>query len=308
MRVIDEHGHSSVAQLIVYPGDTLPVPDIEEPSESLDWGVGQPIHFAGSAVDSNGPVPKARLFWRSRLYHCPGGPTSCHAHPLRIFPAVASGTLIAPDHDLPSHIEISLTATDTRGLSATKKVDLYPRVATSSMQSDPPGVTLSAGLETAQTPFAIEAIEASKVTISAPQSVNRNGTTYTWTRWSDGGARSHQVLAKGSTAYTAIYSAPGSGPALSIAAAEQSRAPKTTLGKHPSKSTRRSIAKFSFSADQPGSSFRCKLDRKPFKSCRSPQVYKRLKPGPHSFTVVATAAGVQGKAVKFSWKILPKKR
>lgn len=304
VRVVDQ-GHSSVAQLTVYPGDTPPVPDIEEPVESLDWGVGQPIHFAGSATDSNGTVPPARLYWRSRIFHCPGGPTSCHAHPLQVFPAVASGTLIAPDHDLPSHIELTLTATDARGLSTTKKIDLNPRVANLTMQSDPSGVTLSAGLDTAQTPFGIEAIEGSQVTISAPQMMEENGRQYTWTRWSDGGARSHQVGAKGSTTYTAIYST----PETKQPPPPRKVAPKTSLGKHPAKSTRRSSAKFSFSSDQPGSSFRCKLDRKPFKPCRSPVIYRGLRPKGHAFEVFAIgpAGDPDSTPAAFHWKAKPKR-
>lgn len=38
--------------------------------------------------------------------------------------------------------------------------------------------------------------------------------------------------------------------------------------------------------------FECKLDRKPFRFCRSPRVYKHLKLGKHVFRVRATASGV----------------
>jgi glucose/arabinose dehydrogenase len=302
VRVIDKLGHSSVVQLTVYPGDTPPVPDIEEPDESLDWGVGQQIHFEGSAVDKEGAVPPARLYWNSRVLHCPGGPSSCHSHPLRVFPAVASGTLTAPDHDLPSRIELSLTATDARGLAATKTIELQPRVAQLAMQSDPPGVTLSAGLETASAPFGVEAIEGSRVTISAPQTVEQGGRQYTWERWSDGGARSHQVLAKGSTSYAAIYSTPPSPPPPP----PPPKAPKASLGRHPGKKTHSTIAKFSFSADQRGASFRCKLDRRSFAPCASPVTYRGMRPGPHTFAVVASGSGGRGPVAKFSWKVLPK--
>src|SRR5262249_34205435 len=120
VRVRDQSAHSSVAQVEVFPGDTPPVPQIDAPAESLRWRVGEAIHFAGSATDGKGAVPSERLYWRSRLLHCPGGPESCHAHPLQVFPGVASGDLIAPDHDLPSYIELTLSATDARGLSASK--------------------------------------------------------------------------------------------------------------------------------------------------------------------------------------------
>ena len=36
--------------------------------------------------------------------------------------------------------------------------------------------------------------------------------------------------------------------------------------------------------------FQCKLDRKPFGSCRSPKTYKHLKKGKHKFEVRAKDA------------------
>ena len=43
---------------------------------------------------------------------------------------------------------------------------------------------------------------------------------------------------------------------------------------------------FAFTASEPGSSFRCKLDRRPFRRCRSPRAYM-VPPGPHAFHVYA---------------------
>src|SRR5262249_8125412 len=58
--------------------------------------------------------------------------------------------------------------------------------------------------------------------------------------------------------------------------------PQTKLPKPPPKKAALRPARFAFSADQPGSTFQCKLDRGPFKSCRSPFKHK-VKPGRHSF-------------------------
>jgi carbon monoxide dehydrogenase subunit G len=65
--------------------------------------------------------------------------------------------------------------------------------------------------------------------------------------------------------------------------------PNTTLGKKPSKKTSARQALFSFSSDQPGSTFQCKLDKKPAKPCRSPFKVKVL-PGRHTLTVQAINA------------------
>ena len=62
--------------------------------------------------------------------------------------------------------------------------------------------------------------------------------------------------------------------------------PNTKLTKKPRKKTVERNARFAFVSDQTGSTFQCKLDRKPFRSCRSP--FKRaVKPGRHTFEVRA---------------------
>jgi hypothetical protein len=328
VRVVDPDGHRSVAQITIYPGDTPPQPHIGAPGDGFRWAVGQSIHFAGKAKDGAGePLDASHLYWRARLYHCPGGnPESCHAHPLEVFPAVESGDLVAPDHELPSHIELTLTATDARGLSASETIDLYPNVSFLGIRSNPPGVTISAGLQTEATPFGVEAIEKSLVEVSAPATVEIEGTTYTWQKWSDGGARVHTIAAQpGANNYVAEYAGPGEeepgkeeGPGGGGTTQQPPRVPPTplgppapsppvvTLGSHPGKRTHSARARYSFSADQPASSFKCKLDRASFKSCSSPLVYRGLRPGSHTFKVVASGPGGQGPAATFSWKVLPK--
>ncbi|HVD41803.1 MAG TPA: calcium-binding protein [Solirubrobacterales bacterium] len=68
------------------------------------------------------------------------------------------------------------------------------------------------------------------------------------------------------------------------------RAPRTTLGFHPrsllfTHGKWRRVA-FRFAANEPGSRFRCKLDRKPYRGCTSPRPY-RVKAGRHTFRVFA---------------------
>jgi CSLREA domain-containing protein len=65
--------------------------------------------------------------------------------------------------------------------------------------------------------------------------------------------------------------------------------PSTTLGSVKiNRSSRR--AKFSFSSNEPGSTFLCKIDKKAFSSCTSPKKYKHLKLGKHKFRVAARDA------------------
>lgn len=66
-----------------------------------------------------------------------------------------------------------------------------------------------------------------------------------------------------------------------------SAAPQTTITRSKVKGAQRK-ATFRFASSSSGSTFSCKLDRKPFRNCQSPKTYKRLKQGAHRFRVRAT--------------------
>jgi hypothetical protein len=85
---------------------------------------------------------------------------------------------------------------------------------------------------------------------------------------------------------------------------EGANAPQTKLAKHPRKKTARRTARFTFSSDQPGSSFQCKLDKGPFKSCRSP-FKRKVKRQRHLFQVraVNSAGTADPTPAKFSWRV-----
>ena len=66
--------------------------------------------------------------------------------------------------------------------------------------------------------------------------------------------------------------------------------PETTITKDAPKKTDANRVKFKFGSDEAGSSFECKLDKKPFKPCASPKTVKRLEEGKHKFQVRAIDA------------------
>lgn len=70
------------------------------------------------------------------------------------------------------------------------------------------------------------------------------------------------------------------------------KAPKTRIRKSVIRKAKHR-ASFRFTSNVAGSTFRCKLDRKPFRKCRSPKTYRGLKPGKHRFQVVAVAPNGQ---------------
>jgi glucose/arabinose dehydrogenase len=313
VRVTDEHEASSVDRVTVYPGDTPPEPEILTPSPSLEWHVGEPIPFEGAALHEGVDLPSTSLDWSSRLFHCP---SACHSHPLQAFPAVAGGTLIAPDHDYPSRIQLTLTATDARGLSASKTVALFPRTVELDFDSAPTGLPLTAGQLTKPGPFEVTAIEDAKITVSAAAMGQVGGGSYSWVGWSDGGARVHTIDAAASGSYVAEYEAtkpPGGGPAAGPAASappgplKSRQPPQTVLRGHPATKTPARRAKFTFSGGGPGARFRCKLNGAAYGPCRSPARYRNLEPGRYVFRVFAvdSRGDADPTPAKFSWRVLP---
>jgi glucose/arabinose dehydrogenase len=322
VRVEDvQTGKSSVAKLTVYPGDSPPRVTISEPSPSLTWSVGQPLHFAGSAVAQEGSgatLPAADLYWKVRLLHCPFEASSCHEHPLQIFPAVTEGEIGAPDHEFPSYVNFILSATDSRGLTAERSLKVEARPVPLQIRSEPPGILMGVGETKLTTPAEFIAIEDSRTQLAAPETTEVGGVSYTFERWCDGGARVHEVPTDTPGTYVAIYRS-ALGPAGSCPVTLGPPAPspppggtttppkppvKPRLRRHPAARTAATSARFAFAATG-GTKFRCKLDGGKFVACRSPRVYRRLKPGNHAFRVYAVnAAGKRGAAATFRWRIL----
>jgi hypothetical protein len=78
----------------------------------------------------------------------------------------------------------------------------------------------------------------------------------------------------------------------------------TIIGGPPPK-TNSATASFSFTSDQEGSTFQCKLDnRGTFEDCTSPKAYERLAPGRHTFAVRAVSDGRIGKPAVRTWLIV----
>ena len=82
--------------------------------------------------------------------------------------------------------------------------------------------------------------------------------------------------------------------------------PETTIGKRPLDALKRTTAKFGFSANEAGSRFECRLDRKAFRGCKSPKRIRRLDPGKHVFQVRAidAAGNVDASAARDSFRVV----
>jgi glucose/arabinose dehydrogenase len=208
LRVTDDQGASDTASATVTAGNTAPTATIDSPLPSLTWKVGDTIGFSGHATDAqDGRLPASALSWSLILHHC-YTPTNCHTHMLGNFTGVASGSFSAPDHQYPCWLELQLTATDSGGLTSTTSVRLDPKTVVLRFKTLPLDVVLHLVVNAARhrAPFSVRVVIGSANTVSAPSPQWFNHSRYYFSKWSDGGARSHTVTAPAAkTSYTATF-------------------------------------------------------------------------------------------------------
>jgi hypothetical protein len=207
LRVTDNQGASDTDSVTVTAGNTPPTATISSPASSLRWKVGDTISFSGRATDpQDGTLPASALTWSLALQHCDSA-GNCHQHPLQTWAGVASGSFSAPDHAYPSYLELTLTATDSGGLTDTETVRLDPQTVNLTFQTNPGGLTLTFNGTAAKGTVTRTVIVGSRNTITAVSPQQKGNKTYTFASWSDGGAQTHDITAPASPAtYTATFS------------------------------------------------------------------------------------------------------
>jgi hypothetical protein len=86
-------------------------------------------------------------------------------------------------------------------------------------------------------------------------------------------------------------------------------APQTTLRSKPGKTIHERTPTFRFASNESGSTFQCKLDSKPFRSCHSPFTTKPLALGRHTFRVRARddSGKLDPSPASYSFEVVAKK-
>ncbi|MQA28760.1 MAG: hypothetical protein GEU82_02825 [Luteitalea sp.] len=163
------------------------------------FSVGDIITYSGSATDpEEGTLPGSSLSWGVVLFHCPGG--NCHAHPFSNGTGT-TGAFTAPDHGDDSFFEITLTATDSAGLTGTTSVTIQPQTIQLTLDTSPTGLQVVYGGIAATAPATFTTIVGGAHTIQTPSPQG----TLTFANWSDGGAQQHNVVV-GATNVTYVAS------------------------------------------------------------------------------------------------------
>ncbi len=183
---------------------TAPTATITGPAATTTWSVGDPFSVTGTGTDlQDGTLAASKFTWTLAIEHCP---SNCHEHIISSKTGVKTFAFNAPDHDYPSYIRVYLKVTDSSGLSTTVQRDFQPKTGTVDAVSSPSGFTLGVGSGSGAPPPAVTGIRGSHVTVTAPASVTMGEDVWTFSKWSDGGARNHAAKIVNATNHlTATY-------------------------------------------------------------------------------------------------------
>jgi glucose/arabinose dehydrogenase len=191
--------------------DKPPTPVIATPSSGTMWNAGDVISYSGGATDfEDGQLPASRLTWRVDFgHHAPGTPNA-HFHPfVPNTTGVSSGSFTIPtsgETDPDVFYRIILTATDSAGLTTTTFLDIHPNLSTITLASAPSGLLLTLEGHPVTTPYSVQSVVGLSRTIGTLTPQTLGGVVYAFTKWSDGGALSHNITTPPTnTTYTATF-------------------------------------------------------------------------------------------------------
>jgi PKD repeat protein/glucose/arabinose dehydrogenase len=235
VQVSDGRGGTDSKSVVVSPGNSPPQITSMLPNASFTWSAGQTVNLTATATDAQQTLPDGAFSWSVILQHCP---SVCHTHPLTggVGKAVSFTTV---GHEYPSNLLVTLTVTDAQGLTDIETVELDPKTADLTFVTNPAGGAMTiagAGVFSGHTQ---RFIQGSTVDVAVPDTRVVNGANYTFSSWSDGGARSHS------------FNAPTSNATITATYARQNRLPTVTLSANPTSGTAPLTVDFSTSATDP---------------------------------------------------------
>jgi glucose/arabinose dehydrogenase len=198
-------GATSDAAILSVTTSPPPTATILSPVAGTLYTAGESYHVTGQGTDaSNNALSASQFVWQVDFYHSN-----------QIDSVVApTGELDSIDFTIPTtgdtstnvFYRISLTVTDSLGLSTTTTLDLKPVTATISLATNIPGLALGIDGQSQKTPFNTTSVAGIQRTLQAPVTQTVGGVTYLFTSWSDGGAATHDISSPSSTTtYIANY-------------------------------------------------------------------------------------------------------
>lgn len=188
LTVSDGRGLTGSETVTIVVGNEPPTPTIEAPVAGSLFRAGQTVNLRGSATDpEDGPLPSSALSWHVVLIHID------HVHVVGDFTGAQASFLARDDHDADSYYEVTLTARDSRGQTASRTREVRPQTTDVSVTSSPPGAPITWAGSGATAPLQTRAAVGFRTTVSAADSFVRQGRLLRFDSWSDGGPRAHDI-------------------------------------------------------------------------------------------------------------------
>lgn len=288
LTVTDPAGGVDTEQVQIHAGNTPPEVTVSAPADRSTYRDGVAVPLRGSATDADdGAMTGSALRWEIVLQH------GLHQHPLSAASGAESQFTPLTEHDADSHYLITLTATDSGGLSASRTVRIDPETVQITLTSNPPGALISYDGVERVAPFVTRAAIGFRAPVNAADTLTVDGASWVFRSWSDGGAQGHTIVIPASDAtYTATY-------------AKDTVRPETTITKAPPAYTTAKRSTFEFTASEPVKNFFCKFDNGYWSTCTSPLQTKEMT-GTHTFYVRAVdrAGNYDLSPASHKWTIL----
>lgn len=200
-------GATSNEATLTVTANQPPTGNITTPVAGTLYTAGQTINYSGTGTDpETGNLPASAFTWQVDFHH------DTHTHP--VVPATTgatSGSFTIPTTGETSanvFYRITLTVTDSAGLTHTSFRDILPRTSTITLATNPAGLQLTLDGQPLTTPAQIVSVVGLTRTLGviSPQLVN--GVSYQFVGWSNGGAATHNISTPATnTTYTASFNA-----------------------------------------------------------------------------------------------------
>lgn len=201
---VDDGAKTGQATQRIVVGSTAPTAQILTPTSATRYNAGDVITFSGLGSDAeDGALPDSAYSWSVLFHHAE------HVHPFRDNIIGPTGTITIPrsadNIDTTSYI-LTLTVTDTTGLSTSRSVEIKPNLVTLTVNASDPEATFTIdgipykGSHTEQAVVGVERV----ISAVSPQYVTDG--QFVFNSWSDGLAQSHTIVTPGTnSAYTVNY-------------------------------------------------------------------------------------------------------
>ncbi len=189
LTVSDGRGNTDSETVTISVGNSGPTGSITAPVDESSYRDGGTVTVRATGTDpEDGTLPQSAYTWQVLLHH------GSHLHEHTNLTGSEGSFVPAIDHDADSYYEIRLTVTDSGGLKHTSSVDVRPQTSKVTLASSPAGAPLDyIGAQSGPAPFTRDAAIGYRATIAAAETFVKDGVTYRFSAWSDGGARQHEI-------------------------------------------------------------------------------------------------------------------